>query len=74
MKRKLTITIDEDVVPRAKQYARSKGASLSQVIEDHLRGIDRAHIPQSFSARWRGRFRPSKRKGVRYERLAKKYL
>ena len=33
MKRKLTITVDADVIPMAKHYARARGVSLSSLIE-----------------------------------------
>lgn len=36
-KTKLTVTIDSDVLPRAKEYARARGVSLSSIIEDVLR-------------------------------------
>lgn len=76
MKTKLTITIDEEVIPRAKRYARSTGRSLSQVIEQHLRELDSASRPSgmTFSQKWRGKFRPADRKDQRYKQLAKKYL
>ena len=37
MKTKLTVTIDAELVPRVKQYARMHGVSLSQLIETALR-------------------------------------
>ena len=37
MKAKLTITVDEDLIPQAKLHARSRGQSLSQLVEDGLR-------------------------------------
>ena len=73
MKRKLTVTIDEDLVPRAKRFARSRGLSLSQLIEDTLREMS-AEGTESFSGRWRGRFVPAEREDERYPALAKKYL
>lgn len=36
-KTKLTVTIDSDVLPRAKEYARAQGVSLSSLIERSLR-------------------------------------
>ena len=73
MKRKLTITVDEELIPVAKRYARSRGVSLSSLIEDSLREtpVERS---QSFAARWRGKFRPADRDDPRYDALAKKYL
>ena len=73
MKRKLTVTIDEDLVPRAKRFARSRGISLSQLIEDTLREMS-AEGTEGFAARRRGRFVPAEREDERYRGLAKKYL
>lgn len=39
MKKKLTLTIEEDVVLKAKAYAKGTGRSLSEVVESHLRKI-----------------------------------
>ena len=36
-KTKLTVTIDSETLPRAKEYARAQGVSLSSIIEDALR-------------------------------------
>ena len=73
MKTKLTVTIDEDLIPEAKNYARARGVSLSQVIESALRKLT-AEGRAPFSDRWRGKFEPANRKGDRYDALAKKYL
>ena len=73
MKTKLTITIDEDLIPVAKEHARSQRQSLSGIIEAALRALTSSE-KGTFARRWRGRFRPSKRKGDRYDSLAKKYL
>lgn len=73
MKKKLTVTIDEELLPRAKRYARSRGLSLSQLIETALRELS-AEGDTSFSQRWRGRFDPAQREDERYRRLAKKHL
>lgn len=74
MKTKLTLTIDEDLVPEAKRFARSRGMSLSQLIEQKLREEMAAPEGPTFSSRWRGRFRPAERESERYRRLAEKYL
>ena len=73
MKQKLTITVDAELLPIAKRYARSRGVSLSSLIEQALREIagDRA---SSFASRWRGRFRAAERDAPRYDALARKYL
>ena len=73
MKQKLTITVDADLLPRAKRYARSRGVSLSALIEQSLREVAGGHAP-SFVARWRGKFRAAERDDPRYDALAKKYL
>ena len=72
VKRKLTITVDADLVPAAKQYARSRGVSLSRLIEQSLRRVT-AEGP-SFASRWRGQFRAAERADTRYDHLARKYL
>ena len=74
MKQKLTITVDAELLPITKRYARSQGVSLSSLIEQSLREVTRGNV-QSFASRWRGRFRAAEREGdPRYDALAKKYL
>lgn len=73
MKKKLTVTIDEELLPKAKRYARARGVSLSQLIESALREMATEDYA-SFSERWRGRFAPAQRDDERYQRLAEKYL
>ena len=74
MKQKLTITVDAEVLPIAKRYARSRGVSLSSLVEQSLREMAREDAP-SFASRWRGKFRAAGREDdPRYEALAKKYL
>lgn len=73
MKQKLTITVDPEVVVAAKRYARSRGVSLSALIERRLREEMVVGGP-SFAARWRGRFCPANRDDPRYEALARKHL
>ena len=74
MKQKLTITIDADMLPVAKRYARSRGVSLSSLVEQFLREIAGESTP-SFSSRWRGKFRAAEHEGdARYDALARKYL
>ncbi|MFV1958846.1 MAG: DUF6364 family protein [Planctomycetota bacterium] len=72
MKTKLTVTIDEDLVPKAKKRAKMEGLSLSRLIERALRKLTAEGEP-TFSQRWRGRFRPAARKGERYSALSRKY-
>ena len=73
MKKKLTITIDAELLPRAKRYARAHGVSLSSFIERSLRDLTEEDSP-SFSAKWRGRFEAAGRDDPRYDALARKYL
>ena len=73
MKTKLTVTIDEDLLPTAKGYAKSKGVSLSQLIESALRLLT-SEDQSSFSERWEGAFKVAEGKDERYEALRKKYL
>ncbi|MCU0647528.1 MAG: ribbon-helix-helix domain-containing protein [Gemmatimonadaceae bacterium] len=74
MKTKLTVTIDEDLLPRAKRYARDRGVSLSELIESQLREVSGDRPGPSFATRWRGAFAPAGRSDPRYDALAKKYL
>ena len=74
MKQKLTITVDSELLPVAKRYARSRGVSLSALIEKSLREVAGEDAP-TFSARWRGRFREADIEGdPRYDALARKFL
>ena len=73
MKTKLTLTIDARLIPRAKRYARSRGVSLSSVVEDALRRLASEEEP-SFVDRWKGRFEPASKDDERFRVLAEKYL
>ena len=74
MKQKLTITVDADLLPAAKRYARSRGVSLSSLVERSLREMAGEGKP-SFASRWRGKFQAAEREGdPRYDALAEKYL
>ena len=74
MKQKLTITVDAALLPIAKRYARSRGVSLSSLIERSLKEFAGEHAP-SFASRWRGQFRAAERDDdPRYDALAKKHL
>lgn len=74
MKQKLTITVDADLLPIAKRYARSRGVSLSSLIEQSLREVAGEQAP-SFASRWRGKFQAAQREDdPRYDALARKYL
>ena len=73
MKSKVTLTIDENLVPKAKLYARSQGISLSELVERSLRNLSALDRP-SFSSRWKGKFEPADHQNDRFKALAKKYL
>jgi post-segregation antitoxin (ccd killing protein) len=73
MKTKLTLTVDADLLPRAKRYARARGVSLSSLVEDALRGMA-AEEATSFVERWRGQFKAASRDDERFRALAEKYL
>lgn len=73
MKQKLTVTVDAELIPRAKRYARSRGVSLSYLVEQSLREVTK-ETTASFSSRWRGQFRAAERDEPRYAALERKYL
>ncbi|MDE2768587.1 MAG: DUF6364 family protein [Chloroflexota bacterium] len=73
MNRKLTITIDDALAHEAERLARSRGLSLSSLIDTSLRET-LANDSPTVATRWRGRFRPAERDDPRYEALARKYL
>jgi post-segregation antitoxin (ccd killing protein) len=72
MKTKLTVTVDRDLLPRAKRFARERGVSLSSLIEDSLRDLTDSAAP-SFVDRWRGGFVLADRNDERYRSLLDKY-
>lgn len=72
MKTKLTVTVDRDLLPQAKRYARERGVSLSSLIESALRDLAAEPGP-SFSQRWRGALEPAARDDERYRALMEKY-
>lgn len=74
MKAKLTVTVDEELIPRAKQYASQRGLSLSELVEASLRTATEKPEGSSFSQRWRGKFQPAGGEDERYRALAKRYL
>jgi len=39
MTTKLTLTIEEEVIEAAKKYARQKGKSISDIVENYLKSI-----------------------------------
>ena len=73
MKTKLTLTIDEELIPRAKEIARSRDVSLSHLVESGLRALVKRE-ERTFASRWIGKFEPADRDDPRYDSLAEKYL
>lgn len=73
MKTKVTLTIDKELLPQAKSYARSRGNSLSQLIENSLREMSHAE-EAPFSKRWRGRFKKIRKETARYKALQKRFF
>jgi hypothetical protein len=47
MTAKLTVSIDETVIRRAKQFARDHGTSLSKVIERYLAYVTEKDLPET---------------------------
>ena len=74
MKTKLTVSIDDELIPRARQFARGRGISLSELVETSLRSVTEESESSSFSQRWRGKFHPAGSDDERYKALAKRYL
>ena len=73
MKTKLTLTIEEDLIPKAKRYAESQNDSLSGLVEKALRDLTRTkEIP--FSKRWGGKVKAGRRASSRHKTLARRYL
>lgn len=71
---KVTISIDDALIPRAKRFARRRGISLSELVETSLRSVTEEPTSASFSQRWRGKFYPAGGDDERYKALAKRYL
>ncbi len=76
---KLTLSVDEDVVQRAKRYAARRGTSVSRLVERYLKLLSRpprldAESMPPVLARLRGVFKGSRRDEGDYRRyLEKKY-
>jgi hypothetical protein len=72
MKTKLTLTIEKDLIPRAKRHAHAHGDSLSGLVEKAMQEIIQTN-GTSFSNRWRGKFKASRRRSARFEVLSRRY-
>jgi hypothetical protein len=82
MSTKLTLTIDPDVIERAKRVASQQGRSLSDIVENYLKVIS-TEVPKSSSQlsptlkSLKGSFKEADEldyKDALSESLAKKYL
>lgn len=73
MKTKLTLSIETDLIPKAKAQARRRGVSLSAIVEQSLRDLTSDTTP-SIVDRWAGRFTLAERNDSRYDTLVGKYL
>ena len=47
---KLTLSVDDRVVSRAKRYARKRGVSVSAMVEAYLASVDEASSPSLSAA------------------------
>lgn len=47
MNTKLTLSIDEKVIEKAKDYARAQGRSLSNIVEEYLKSISKTQKSKS---------------------------
>ncbi len=82
MNTKLTLTIEEEIMQRAKKYAKQKGRSLSDIIENYLRVITKEETKTDIEITplvksLRGSFKAPKDFDYKKELskgLAKKYL
>ncbi len=82
MNTKLTLTIDQSLIEKAKQYAKSEGRSLSGIVENYLKVIvkeENAKVIDStpIASSLRGSFKAPKDFDYKKElskELSKKYL
>ena len=49
MRTKLTLTIDKDVIEKAKRYAKSSQRSLSEVVQKYLESLDEPQTQKELS-------------------------
>lgn len=43
MRAKLTVTVEKDIIKKAKSYAKHTGRSLSELIENYLKKLTEGH-------------------------------
>jgi len=77
MKRRVNLTIDADVIRRARRVARQRHTSVSQLVEDLLSRVAEpsAREPEDFVEKWAGNLTlaPRDPRDPRREHLWKKY-
>jgi post-segregation antitoxin (ccd killing protein) len=73
MKSKINLTIDEELIPQSKDYAKKQGLSVSQLVEELLRRSVQNDKP-SFSSHWRGKFKVADKDDGRFNKLQERYL
>jgi predicted DNA-binding ribbon-helix-helix protein len=69
---KITITLDPDFFLEVQEYARSRGLSLTQLVEESLE--ERLKNDESFVQRWKEAVEPARQEANRYRRLVRRYL
>ena len=82
MNTKLTLTIEQTIIEKAKKYANGKGRSLSNIVENYLKAITKEDNIESIDLTpivksLKGTFKAPKSsdyKKVLSERLSEKYL
>ncbi len=82
MNTKLTLTIEQTVIEKAKQYANGKGRSLSDIVENYLKAITKEDSVESIELTpivqsLKGSFKAPKNIDYKKElskRLTEKYL
>jgi hypothetical protein len=73
MKSKMTLAIDKELIPQSKKYAKKRGISVSQLVEELLRESIQNDRP-SFSTRWRGKFKVVEKDDAKFAKLKGRYL
>ncbi len=48
MNTRLTLTIDEKIINKAKIYARKKGSSLSGIVENYLKAVTKNSVNDTY--------------------------
>jgi hypothetical protein len=76
MKMRMTLTIEPEISHRAKAFARSKGTSLSGLVESLLAreaGMTTSEKKISFGKKWAGRLQLAAKNEARFDSLKERY-